>query len=82
MVDHELAGDLAGRMPAHAVGDDEHVRPRVGGVLAVAADETAVGEYGVIQSETHGTNLTVVRLTLMSVPVPTRSGWSMRYPPT
>jgi hypothetical protein len=40
--DDDLAGDLACRVPAHAVGDREQPRSCVHGVLVVAAYQTEV----------------------------------------
>ena len=45
--DDHLAGDVAGRVAAHAVGDREQPGPGVHRVLVVAADQAAVGPRGV-----------------------------------
>ena len=41
--DDDLAGDVAGRVAAHAVGDGEQPGAGVDRVLVVAADQAAVG---------------------------------------
>ena len=53
-LDDELAGDLAGRVSAHAVGEREQTRARVHGVLVVGADQPAVTPRDVAQDEGHG----------------------------
>ena len=56
--DDDLAGDLAGRVAAHAVGDGEQPGPGVDRVLVVAADQAAVGARGVAQARSaHRTQL-------------------------
>ena len=43
VLDHELAGHLAGGVAAHAVRKHQQVRAGVCGVLVVGADQAAVG---------------------------------------
>ena len=82
VVDHQLRGDLAGCVAAHAVGKRQQVGARVGGVLIVAAHQTPVGGHRIIKFQHQGTSLTVVRPTRISVPSSICSGWSMRTPLT
>ena len=55
--DDDLAGDVAGRVAAHAVGDGEQPGPGVDRVLVVAADEAAVGSRAIPEDERHETQL-------------------------
>ena len=48
------AGELPGRMPAHAVGHEQQRGAGVAGVLVALADESDVGPGGVAQDEGHG----------------------------
>ena len=43
VLDHQLRGDLARSVAAHAIGEHEQVRARVRRVLVIAADQAAVG---------------------------------------
>ena len=52
--DDDLAGDLAGGVTAHAVGDREQPRAGVDRVLVVVADEALVRAHRVAQVEGHG----------------------------
>ena len=51
--DHQRDGDLAGGVPAHAVGDRQQPRPGVDGVLVVLPDQAAVAAGGVPQDQSH-----------------------------
>ena len=51
--DGDGAGDLAGGVPAHAVGDDEQARPGVAGVLVALAEQPDVGARGEAQGQRH-----------------------------
>ena len=51
--DRDGGRDLAGRVAAHAVGDDEQPRPGVPGVLVDLPEEADVGAGGVAQRERH-----------------------------
>ena len=48
VLDHELGGDLAGCVAAHAVGKHEQLRARVCRILVVAPDQAAVGRGDVV----------------------------------
>ena len=54
--DDHLAGDVAGRVAAHAVGDGEQPGPGVDRVLVVAADQAAVGAGRVAEDEGHASS--------------------------
>ena len=80
-LDHQLRGDLAGGVAAHAVGQGEQVGRRHGGILVVAAHQATVGAGGEIEGEClrrHASILTVVWPMRNSLPARTGSGWSMR----
>ena len=51
--DDDLAGHLAGRVPAHAVGDREQPGAGVHRVLVVASHQPPVGTDGVPQGQRH-----------------------------
>lgn len=51
--EHLGGGDLAGRRPAHAVGDRQQPRAGVAGVLVPLPDQPLVGSGGEAQHETH-----------------------------
>ena len=52
-VDRDARGDVAAGVAAHAVGDDEQVRPGVPGVLVVGADLPGVGDRDARAFEDH-----------------------------
>ena len=54
--DDDLAGDVAGRVAAHAVGDGQQPGPGVDRVLVVAADQAAVGARRIPQDERHASS--------------------------
>lgn len=51
--DHLGAGDLTGRLAAHAVGDGEKARTGVAGVLVALSDHALVRSGGEAQGKTH-----------------------------
>jgi hypothetical protein len=51
--DHQLGGNLAGGVAAHAVGERQQSRSRVHGVLVVRADQATVAARGVSKHEGH-----------------------------
>ena len=74
------AGELTGRVPTHAIGDDEQSRAGVSGVLVLAANHADIGARGVAQGEGHGyfRNCMVVRPTRRGVPGVRAVGCVMR----
>ena len=78
--DHQLRGDLAGRMAAHAVGQGQQAGARIRGVLVVLPDQAAVRNGDVIERIIHGCNLKVVRPMRISMPGWSFSGCSTRWP--
>ena len=71
--DHQLGGHLAGRVPAHAVGQGEQPRARVDGVLIVGAHQAAVAAGGIAKDEGHGRNSITVLPICTGVPTGTRT---------
>ena len=71
--DHQLGGNFAGGVPAHAVGEGEQPGARIHRVLVVGADESAIASGGVAQCQGHGRNSTTVLPTCTGVPMGTRT---------
>jgi hypothetical protein len=59
--DDDLAGDVTGGVPTHAVGDRQQPRPGVDRVLVVATDEAAVGARRIAQDEGHAASSSTPR---------------------
>ena len=73
--DRDRAGDLAGRVPAHAVGDGEQVRARVRGVLVTFAQQADVGPDRVPECNRHLRNSKTVLPMRTGTPGGTGIGW-------
>ena len=71
--DHQLGGDLAGGMAAHAVGEGQQSRTGVDRILVVGADQAAVAAGGVAQGQGHERNSITVLPTCTGVPIGTRT---------
>ncbi len=71
--DHQLRGDLARGVPAHAVGQGEKTRAGVHRVLVVRPYEAPVAACGVAENESHGRNSITVLPTRTGVPSGTRT---------
>ncbi len=69
--DHQLRGDLARRVAAHAVGKGQQPRTRVHRVFVVGADQTAVTARRVAEDERHGRNSITVLPIRTGVPIGT-----------
>ena len=54
--DDHLAGDVAGRVATHAVGDGQQPGPGVDRVLVVAADQPAIGPGRVAEDQAHASS--------------------------
>ena len=52
--DRDGARDVAARVAAHPVGDDEEVRPGIPGVLVLRAHQAHVGAGSVVERDLHG----------------------------
>ena len=71
--DHQLRGDLAGGVTAHAVGQGQQPRTRVDRVLVVGAHQPAVAAGGVAQNQRHGRSSIAVLPIRTGVPMGTRT---------
>jgi len=72
-VDDRRAGDLAGRVAAHPVGQREQSRAGVHRVLVVGADQAAVATRRVTEDEGHGRSSITVLPIRTGVPIGTRT---------
>ena len=74
------AGQLAGRVASHAVGDDEEAGTGIAGVLVLTADDAHIGACCVAECECHDyfRNCMVVRPMRSGVPGDRTVGWVMR----
>ncbi len=71
--DHQLRGDLAGGVAAHAVGQRQQPRAGVHRVLVVGADQAAVAARRVSKDQCHGRSSITVLPIRTGVPIGTRT---------
>ncbi|SHV24351.1 Uncharacterised protein [Mycobacteroides abscessus subsp. abscessus] len=69
--DHQLRGDLARGVAAHAVRQGQEAGPGVDGVLIVGADQAAVAARGISEYECHGRSSITVLPIRTGVPIGT-----------
>ena len=73
--DRDRAGDLAGGVTAHPVGDGEQVRPRVGRVLVALTEQADVGLDRVTECNAHLRSSRTVLPMRTGTPSGTGVGW-------
>ena len=71
--DHQLGGDLAGGVAAHAVGERQQSRAGVHRVFVVGADQAAIAACGVAEDKCHGRSSITVLPIRTGVPIGTRT---------
>ena len=72
--DHELAGDLPGRVTAHPVRERQKSGTRVGGILVVLPHHSQMGTRGVDESGRHARSSITVLPIRIGVPASTLIG--------